>query len=162
MRSIRSKPYQARQAAYVFCMCGLALLTGCAGLTPNYEAPGVTVSYIKPMPSDGVTLRFEIGLWVTNPNDATLELEGASYSVKLDNYEILTGVSNELPAIDGYGQAEIVINAQADLFHSMQFARSLTTEPRDSFVYEFSVKLSTGNFFAPIHVTDTGTMSFQL
>lgn len=137
------------------------LLQGCAALTPNYEMPGVSVGYIKPLSADGVSLGFEIGLWVTNPNDAALELEGASYSVKLDDYEILTGVSNELPVIDGYAQAEIVINARADLVRSMQFARSLTTNPRDSFAYEFNLKLSTDNLFAPIYVTDTGTMNFQ-
>lgn len=156
MRSIRSK--QCR----VLCVCGLLLLASCASLRPNYETPGVSVSYIKPLPSDGLALRFEIGLWVTNPNDIALELEGASYSIILDGHEIVTGVNNNLPVIESYGEAEIVIRAQVDLFDSMQFARSLTTRPRESFQYELSAKLSTGNFFAPIHVTDSGTMFFRL
>ncbi|HJP03545.1 MAG: LEA type 2 family protein [Gammaproteobacteria bacterium] len=162
MRSIRSKPRPVHWAEYAVFVCGLVLLAGCASLRPDYEMPGVTVSYVKPVPAEGLTLRFELGLRVTNPNDIPLELEGASYSVSLDDYKILTGVSNNLPTIDGYGEAEIIIKAQAGLVDSMQFARSLTTRPRDSFRYELSVKLSTGNFFAPIHVTDSGTLSFQL
>jgi LEA14-like dessication related protein len=153
----------ARQSARASGACGLLLfaLTSCTELQSNYDAPRVSVNYVKLLPSETLAPRFEIGLHIINPNDDPLTLRGAAYSVSLDGYEILNGVSNDLPIISGYSEEDIAIEAQADLIVSMRFFNNLSKEPRDSFSYELTAKLSAYNFSKPIRIKDTGTISLQ-
>ncbi|MDH3751374.1 MAG: hypothetical protein OEU40_12330, partial [Gammaproteobacteria bacterium] len=80
-----------------------AALTGCAGLRPGYETPTVTISSFKAIPSEGGLPAFEIGLRVINPNIEPLELRGVSYTISIEGHDIIKGVGNDLPVIDGYG-----------------------------------------------------------
>jgi len=139
----------------------LSLLGACSTVLPEIDAPRITVNYIKPIPSETLAPRFEIGLNVANPNDDPLTIKGAAYSVSLDGYEILNGVSNNLPIINGYSKEDITIEAQADLIVSMRFFSNLSKNPTDSFDYELTAKISTYNFSRPFRITDSGTISLS-
>ena len=91
-------------------------LQGCAGLRPGFETPTVTISSFKTLPSEGMLPAFAIGLRVINPNPEALTLRGISYTVSLDGYDVIKGVGNDLPVIDGYGEGEFNLTASADLF----------------------------------------------
>ena len=101
--------------AFVLSAC--LSLSGCAGMSPGYENPTVSVQSFKPIPSsDGSGLpKFEIVLSVINPNLEPLELAGVSYTISLDGNDIIKGVGNELPVIEGYGEGSFTLTAGVNL-----------------------------------------------
>lgn len=136
-----------------------ATLAGCTGMRPGYETPTVTVSSFRALPSESMVPSFEIGLRVINPNRESLELQGVAYTVSLEGHELIKGVGNELPVIEGYGEGDLKLTATANLFAGIRLISDLMRKQRDSFTYEFEAKLDIGAFRPAIRVTDTGEIS---
>ena len=149
---------EARRVA-LLAIFAAATLAGCAGMRPGYETPTVTVSSFRALPSEGMVPSFEIGLRVINPNREALELQGVAYTVRLEGHELIKGVGNELPVIDGYGEGELTLTATANLFAGIRLISDLMRKQRDTFTYEFEAKLDIGTFRPSIRVTDTGEIS---
>lgn len=135
------------------------LLAGCAGLRPDYETPTVTVKSVRAIPSEGVLPEFEIDLHVVNPNREALKLVGVSYTVSLEGHELIKGVGNDLPVIEGYGEGDITLNASADLFAGVGLIRELMSRQKDTLSYSFEAKLDPGAFRPSIRVKDSGEVS---
>ena len=137
------------------------MIAGCATLSPDYETPSVNVSAIRALPSDNISPRFEIGLHITNPNRTALKLHGIAYSLKLDGYKILTGVANDLPTIDGYGEGDVTLIATTILLSSIRFFTDLMNAQRDIIAYELNAKLDLGGLRPNIHVGEKGEISLS-
>ena len=135
------------------------LLAGCAGMRPGWETPTVTVKAVRAIPSDGVLPEFEIDLHVVNPNREALKLVGVSYTVSLEGHELIQGVGNDLPVIDGYGEGDITLNASADLFAGVGLIRELMSSQKDTLSYSFEAKLDPGALRPSIRVKDAGEVS---
>jgi LEA14-like dessication related protein len=137
------------------------LLSACSGMRPGYETPGVSVQSFRAVPSTtGAGLpSFEIGLQVTNPNLELLELAGISYTVSLDGQDVIKGVGNDLPVIEGYGEGTFTVTAAFNLMAGVQLVRSLMSKSGDTFDYAFEAKLDPGAFKRKIRVRDSGTIS---
>jgi len=137
------------------------LLTGCAGLTHDYETPRVNVTSFKSLPREGIAPRFEIGLHIINPNRTPLELEGISYSLNLEGHEVMTGVSNQLPVIEAYGEGDVIIQAGIDLLGSIQLVMGLMSKQRNKFTYSLKAKLDPGGLRPNIYVSREGTINLS-
>lgn len=135
------------------------ILAGCATLRSDYETPSVIISDFRILPSEGIVPRFEIGLHIINPNRDALKLAGISYSVKLEGHKILTGVTNNIPVTEAYGESDIKLAATADLFSSISLLTDLMKEQRDIFNYVLDVKMDIGGFRRNIHVKKEGNIS---
>jgi hypothetical protein len=135
------------------------LLAGCGGMRPGWETPSVTVKSVRAIPSDGMLPEFEIDLHVVNPNREALKLVGVSYTVSLEGHELIQGVGNDLPVIDGYGEGDITLNASADLFAGVGLMRDLMKGGKDTLNYSFEAKLDPGAFRPSIRVKDSGEVS---
>jgi len=140
----------------IVCAAVVVLLTGCAGMGPGWETPTVTVKSVRAIPSEGVLPEFEIDLHIVNPNREALKLVGVSYTVSLEGHELIKGVGNELPVIEGYGEGDITINASADLFAGVGLIRELMSSQKDTLSYSFEAKLDPGAFRPSIRVKDSG------
>ena len=139
----------------------LVVLAGCSGLRPGYETPTVTVSSFRALPGEGALPAFEIGLRVINPNREALELAGVSYTISLAGHDVIKGVGNELPVIEGYGEGEFKLTASANLFAGVRLVTDLMRSDRDSFDYEFEAKLDPGGLRPSIRVKDSGQISLR-
>ena len=141
----------------------LISLSGCAGMSPGYENPTVTVQSFKPVPSsDGTGLpTFEIMLNVINPNLEPLELAGVSYTISLDGNDIIKGVGNELPVIEGYGEGSFTLTAGVNVLAGIGLFRSLLQKEGDTFDYAFEAKLDPGAFRRKIRITDRGSINLS-
>ena len=137
------------------------LLAGCAGLRPGWETPTVTVKSVRAIPSQGMLPDFEIDLHVVNPNREALKLAGVSYTVSLEGYELIKGVGNDLPVIEGYGEGDITLNASADLFAGVGLIRELMSTGKDTLSYRFEAKLDPGALRPSIRIKDTGEVSLS-
>ena len=139
------------------------LLTGCAGMGAGYEKPSVTVQSFRPIAADdGSGLpEFEIVLHVINPNLEPLELAGVSYTISLDGNELIKGVGNQLPVIEGYGEGSFTLNASFNLMAGVRLFRTLMETETDGFDYRFDAKLDPGAYKRKIRISDSGSISFS-
>ncbi len=159
MNKIRLSPVKT---LVVFAMVA-ALLTGCAGMGSGYEVPTVSVQSFRPLASDngGGLPTFEIRLHVTNPNLEPLELVGISYTISLDGQDLIKGVGNELPVIEGYGEGTFTVTAGFSVMAGIQLFRSLIDKDSDSFDYSFKAKLDPGAYKRKIRIADSGSISLS-
>jgi LEA14-like dessication related protein len=135
------------------------VLQACAGFGIGYEAPTVTVSSFKALPSDGLIPAFAIGLRVINPNREALKLQGIAYTVSLAGYDVIKGVGNDLPLIEGYGEGEFNLTASANLFEGIRLVSGLMSGNKDRFSYALEAKLDVGSFRRAIRVKDAGEIN---
>jgi len=153
-----------RHASIRACLLVFAAVSGlqsCAGFGSDYEAPTVTVNSFRSVPSGGALPDFEIGLHIVNPNRAPLELEGVSYTIRLGGEEIIKGVSNQLPVIDGYGEGDIVLTASANLFAGIRLVTDMLDRPAGTLPYELEAKLDPGGFRPTIRIRDSGELKLN-
>lgn len=153
--------YYRRFAAFGVPLVVAALLGGCAGAGPGYETPTVNVTTFRAIPSSGAVPSFEIGLRVINPNRQALELEGVSYTVRLDGYELVKGVANQLPVIEPYGEGAFTVTASVSLLAGIRLLTDLMNSPKETFGYELEAKLDPGGFARRIRIRDSGEVSLM-
>jgi LEA14-like dessication related protein len=137
------------------------LLAACSGMRPGYETPSVSVQSFRTVPAaTGTGLpSFEIGLQVINPNLEPLELAGVSYTVSLDGQQVIKGVGNDLPVIEGYGEGAFTVTAAFNVMAGIQLVRSLMSKTNETFDYAFEAKLDPGSYKRKIRVKDSGQIS---
>lgn len=148
-----------RGAAWRLLIPLVGVLAGCAALQPGYETPTVTVNSFRALPAAGALPSFEIGLEVLNPNREPLELAGVSYTVSLAGHDVIKGVANDLPVIEGYGTGQVTLTASANLLAGVQLFTELMRKPTDSFDYQLRAKLDPGGFRPAIRIEESGTLS---
>lgn len=140
----------------------LSLVSGCAGMTsPQFEQPVVSLSSFRMLPQETASPRFEIGLHIINPNRQSLSFEGIYYTVNIEGYDVLAGVSNNLPTVDPYGEADVLLAANVDLLKSIRLISSLMQQPRDRFKYSFKAKLDPGGLNPKITIQEDGEFDLQ-
>jgi LEA14-like dessication related protein len=105
--------------------------------------------------------QFEIGLKVINPNREALHLAGVAYSVSLEGKEVIKGVQNQLPVIEGYGEGDLTLTAAPNLLGGIRLVTDLMSRPRESVDYVLEAKLDPGGFAIPIRVRDTGQITLR-
>lgn len=146
----------------IFYICyfllSVTLLSACATVPTDFEEPAVSVTSFKPKNSGGITPQFEIVLHVTNPNREPLEIEGMSYSIELANNEVMSGVSNDFPTIEPYGEAEVTLNATANLWGGFNLITGLANTKPENIEYVFKAKIDVGIFMPTIKVVRKGKL----
>ena len=130
-------------------------------MRPGFEPPVVSLQSFKMLPQESVSPRFEIGLHIINPNRDPLNFEGIFYTVGIEGYNVLSGVSNDLPIVEPYGEANITLLANVDLFKGIKLITSLLQEPRDTFKYSFDAKLDLGGFSPNINLQEEGEFNLR-
>jgi LEA14-like dessication related protein len=135
--------------------------SGCATLGPDYETPAVNVSSIRALPSESIVPRFEIGLHIVNPNRSALALQGIAYTLKLEGHKLLTGVANDLPTIEGYGEGEVTLVASTNLLGSIRLFTELMNANPDTITYDLEAKLDPGGIQPAIMVVESGEISLS-
>ena len=145
----------------VVCTLSALILAGCATLGPDFETPSVQVVSVSLLPPEDMAPRFTIGLRVMNPNRADLPLKGAAYTVRLEDREIITGVTNDLPTIPGYGEAMVTLNATLNWMQGLELINDLAQNPGKDIAYAVKIKLDVGTLIPAIHINDSGTLSLN-
>ncbi|MDA3903366.1 MAG: LEA type 2 family protein [Desulfuromusa sp.] len=135
------------------------LIVGCAPLLPNFEEPTVNLTSFRVLPSNSIVPTFEIGLHVINPNRMALKLKGLSYNVELEGYQVLSGVSNQLPVIEAYGEGDVLLQARPDLFSTISLFTDLLNQPRDKFTFKLEALLDVGGLMPKIRIQKDGELS---
>ena len=139
----------------------LLMLSNCASITPDLDPPKVTLESFRALPSQGNAPRFEIKLRVVNPNKQTLDIAGISYSVELLDKELISGVTNDIPIIEGYSEEVVTLEAGLQLFQLMRLLTSLGSSASDSLEYRFSAKIDFNGFVPTQRIEETGEITLN-
>jgi len=138
----------------------ILFVSGCSTHQPGFETPVVSITSFEPVPTGGLVPQFKIGLKIINPNRTMLILEGVSYTIALEGHKIMTGVSNQLPEIEAYGEGDVELIAAVDIFSSIGFFSDLIrNQQKDTISYTLKAKLDAGSSYRLIKVTKKGTFS---
>lgn len=144
---------------FKFCVLFLFFLSGCAGMQTAYDSPTVSLTSFRFIPGESIVPQFEIGLRIINPNRDALKLDGLFYNITIDDNKILSGVANELPIVQGYGEEDILLEASVDVLGGAKLLQSLINGPKDSFQYGFNAKLDLGSLKPPLRISEQGEFS---
>jgi LEA14-like dessication related protein len=142
----------------IFLLLAVGILSACATMKPSFETPTVQVVSFRPLPSEGLAPRFEIGLRVVNPNPDALKLRGMSYDVSLDDYRVVEGAASELPVVPAYGEADINLTAAVSLVDAMRFVNGLIGRTDRQVEYRLRAKLDVGALLPAIRIEEKGLL----
>src|SRR5690554_3170236 len=91
-------------------------MTACAGLlSTQYDPPEVQVVSLQMLEPQGLQQRFRVGLVFLNPNASALPVKGLSYSLALNGYDLLQGVSGDIPTLSPYSETLVELELSTDL-----------------------------------------------
>ena len=88
-------------------------------------------------------------------------MSSISYTISLDNRDVIKGVGNDLPVIAGYGEGSFTVTAGFNVLAGIQLFRSLMQKDSDTFDYAFEAKLDPGAFKRKIRISDSGSISLS-
>ena len=139
----------------------LILLPSCAILSPGLEKPTITITSLSLGKSNGLKQSFNIGLSITNPNGKAIPVVGMKYTMSLNGYDLLSGVTNEIPTLEAYSDTDVTLSASANLVSALRLINSLTTSPLDKLQYSLDGKLDLKGWPLPMNVSKSGGISLQ-
>ena len=84
-----------------------------------------------------------------------------AYMVHIAGNKVVTGVANDLPVVEAYGEADVMISAAVSLFGSIKLLNDLITRNPDQIEYAFDAKLDVGMTRPRINVNNTGVISLR-
>jgi LEA14-like dessication related protein len=108
-----------------------------------------------------MTPEFDILLRVTNPNREALDIAGLSYQVHLAGSKVVEGVAGELPRIEAYGEAEVMLHARADLLGSIDVLSRLMENPGAPVDYRFDAEIDIGALYPMVRVERAGKFNLN-
>lgn len=147
---------------YASAILMLVLLSACASWAPGYEKPQINVTSFALAPdSRGLAPRFLIGLQVINPNRRALPLQGMSYSVEVEGNRILSGAEPDLPRVEGYSSADIVIEASPDLLGSARLLNQLLSGQQQTLEYLFKARFDVGAILPYVTLEERGEFGLE-
>ncbi len=136
----------------------LLSLTACVTVPSDFRQPGIQLQSITPRASGGVLPAFEIRVRVTNPNRIALEIEGVTYRLALQGYDVISGIASDVPVIPAYGEAEVVLDASADLLGGLGLLNELLATPDEPVSYAFEAEIDIGRFYPMVELRREGTL----
>lgn len=138
--------------------CGL-VLAGCSSLQPKLEQPRVKVAGLQLLPAEGLSQPIEISLLIDNPNDRDLTLRGISYTVGIENFDVLSGVSNQLPTLTAYQETPVKVVVTANVLQLVRLIEHFGRNGvKENVNYNFSAKLDFSAWLPALRINETGAI----
>jgi LEA14-like dessication related protein len=125
------------------------------------DPPKVSLEDFSSVPSEGAGPRFQIKLRVQNPNEQTLDISGISYGIELAGQEVITGVSNDVPVIEGYSEGVVTLDASLQLFQVLRLLASLGQTTADELTYRFTAKIDFKGLIPTQRVEEEGQITLK-
>lgn len=135
------------------------LILGCAALRPVLDEPNIQVTSIELLPARGLQQRIALGLIISNPNAQDLSVIGISYSIGIENFSVLSGVSDQLPLLKAYQDTPVMLEVSANLLELVRLLEYLSRQKDyTDMTYHFNAKLDFNAWLPTMHVNKTGQL----
>ncbi len=138
---------------------GLAL-AGCASMQQDFDPPRVSIENFRSMDGQGGAPRFEVDLRIQNPNAKALDIVGISYDIALQDIDLISGVTNEVPLVEGYSEEVVTLESGLNTLQLIRFFADLGSGQRtmDRLEYRVSVKVDFAGFTPTQRIEETGVI----
>lgn len=135
-------------------------LAACAGLSPDRDPPKINIENFRSVPSEGGTPRFEIDLRIQNPNADALDIVGISYDIALQDIDLISGVSNQVPLIEAYSEEVVTLQSGLNMLQLVRFFAQLGGGQKtlDNLQYRVSAKIDFKGFTPTQRIEETGVI----
>lgn len=145
-------------SAGFFITCSL-VLAGCSTLQPKLEQPTVKVANLQLLPAQGLSQPIEISLLISNPNDRDLTLRGMSYTVGIENFDVLSGVSDQLPTLIAYQETPVKVVVSANVLQLVRLIEHFGRNGvKENVNYNFSAKLDFSAWLPALRINEQGSI----
>lgn len=148
-----------RSGTKIYVLLSVFLLTACASMPSDFQQPAFSIMNIELRNSSGLSPEFEVTLRITNPNRVSLDIVGMSYDIFLEGNKVISGVSNDFPKIEPYGEDTVSVKSQISLVGSINLLRDLARRNNDLIRYEFNARLDIGSHYQIIPIAKSGNFS---
>ena len=142
-------------------LLALLLLGACSTITSDFDPPKVTVESFRSLPGEGASPQFEIGLRIANPNKQALDVAGIAYDIEIMGKDLVSGVSNEVPRIEGYAEESVTLTASFNWLAMIRLITSLPQESPDELDYRFKAKIDFNGFVPTQRVEESGSFALN-
>lgn len=140
-------------------LVGSLLLSSCTTLQPKVEQPSVKVVGLQLLPASGLNQPIAVSLLIANPNDRDLTLRGMSYSLGIENFDVLSGVSDQLPTLTAYKETPVNLVVTANLLQLVRLIEHFSRKGvQEDVNYNFSAKLDFSAWLPALRVNEHGVI----
>lgn len=135
-------------------------LVACASLTKDTDPPKVSIENFRSIPSEGSGPRFEVDLRIQNPNAEALDIAGISYDIALQDVDLISGVSNDVPLIEGYSEEVVTLQSGLNMLQLVRFFAQIGggQQTLDRLEYRVSAKIDFKGFMPTQRIEETGVI----
>ena len=144
----------------VFCMLWLC---SCQSLSPSFEQPTATITAIQMRSSDPLSPVFALSLRIVNPNNFALPISGVSYVIALNDIDVISGVTNNIPKINAYGDVIVPIDVRLDM---LQAARLFLSIPKNgemqNIAFRLKAKLDLNGLWPSVNIVEEGVIPTKI
>jgi LEA14-like dessication related protein len=141
-----------------FITCSLVLV-GCSSMQPKLEQPTVKVAGLQLLPAQGFSQPIEVSLLIANPNDRDLSLRGMSYTVGIENFDVLSGVSDQLPTLTAYQETPVKVVVTANVLQLVKLIEHFSRNGvKENVNYNFSAKLDFSAWLPALRINEKGSI----
>ncbi|MGI9333041.1 MAG: LEA type 2 family protein [Gammaproteobacteria bacterium] len=141
------------------CVLACVALTGCAGLTPNFETPRVSLVTLEPLDMQLFEQRYSVQLRIQNPNDTDLRIKGLDYEIELNGETFGAGVSNAATTIPAYGESILDLTMVSNLARVVEQFDRLFRDDTPTLDYAIRGKLSLDGVLLALPFSREGSLS---
>ncbi|HQQ63524.1 MAG TPA: LEA type 2 family protein [Pseudomonadales bacterium] len=118
-----------------------ALSCSCTLFRKNLKDPDISLLKFSVAGGTPLAPRFALRLRIANPNDLRLSIKGLSFTYSIGDEELMNGVSNDIPVIEPYGEAEFTVKGSASLLHALPLIETLQQDPLTRFHYRLTTHI---------------------
>jgi LEA14-like dessication related protein len=102
-------------AGFLFLICTLLCLSGCAGIYGLKEDPKISIADIRIREVKAMEGIFVIKLRILNPNDVALELRGVNCELEINQRHFASGLGDSNQIVPAYGTAIVPVEVYASV-----------------------------------------------
>ena len=141
----------------IICVVGLS---GCTHIQKLQDLE-ISLINLEPTTTVGLYPRFNVHLLVLNPNSQDLEIEGIILRLDINNKNILSAVSNQIPILKGYSETPIKIKTTVNLFDLFKLLTYLSQHSDNDIKYQLQKKIDPKGFIA-FNLSKEGSLNENL
>ncbi|MCW8929961.1 MAG: LEA type 2 family protein [Gammaproteobacteria bacterium] len=138
----------------------VALLSGCAGLETKPAQFKVNISTMKMLESSLMEQRYQVSLRIMNRSKETLNVDGISFDIELNDKDFASGVSNGKFKLEPLSETVVDVTVTSTIFGLIRQVHSFKELESKPLKYELSGSVYTSNSMFGIPFTEQGDINF--
>ncbi len=148
------------RAVQVVFLAATLFLSGCSGfsLQDRFQEPRVSLSSIEILEASGFSVRFALNLRVENPNPLPIPVQGMSYSLRLNEHLVASGLASSVGDIAAYGESPVRLEASTNLLGMLGLMQSLLSAQTTELDYDLQSSIDVRGFSKSFEWSERGVV----